>query len=75
MSNADLPARIPLTVFFVEKAGVPPVAATAARLVAVFAARFPVVDRLIHRGGGRRGKGLGVRAGAEEAGIVARGAK
>lgn len=53
LSNADLVARIPLMMLFVEQAGMPPVPATALSLVVVFVLRFLLVDGLVYRRRGR----------------------
>ncbi|UKY51826.1 glycosyltransferase [Streptomyces inhibens] len=56
LSNADLLARIPLMMLFVEQAGMGPVPATVISLVVVFALRFLLVDTLIYRRKGAAAK-------------------
>lgn len=49
LGNADLIARIPLTMLLVSTFGLSPLPATALSLVAVFFLRFLLVDKLVYR--------------------------
>ncbi|WP_018539959.1 MULTISPECIES: glycosyltransferase [unclassified Streptomyces] len=65
LGNLDLPARIPLMVLLVERAGMGPVPATVLSLVVVFVVRFLLVDTLIYRRRQRR-RAAAVRGAGEE---------